>query len=110
LPGAVMIQPGLALRPFTTDGWLRGLEKQVEILPWPAGVEGAPVEFEETATGAVAVAGETAPRALLPREASRLVLETAGVEITNGRGRPTAATGAPLPAVVDAASPFFAQK
>jgi alkylation response protein AidB-like acyl-CoA dehydrogenase/flavin-dependent dehydrogenase/ferredoxin-like protein FixX len=107
LGSAVMIEPGLALRPFTIDGWLRGLEKQVEPIPWPADLEAAAVDVEETAA-APTTAGERPPQPLLPREASRLVLETAGIEIAApGRHAPVQTA---LPLVVDVSSPFFAEK
>ena len=36
LPALVMIEPATTLRQFDIDGWLGGLGKSVEIIPWPA--------------------------------------------------------------------------
>jgi len=111
LPGSAMIEAGLTLRPFTIAGWLNGLAKDVEIVPWPENVAASVVQFEETATAGATAAGAKAPRPLLPREASRLVLETAGIDVGTVQKPATVVqpTG-PSPALVDIASPFFADK
>jgi alkylation response protein AidB-like acyl-CoA dehydrogenase/electron transfer flavoprotein alpha/beta subunit/ferredoxin-like protein FixX len=111
LPGAVMIEAGLALRAFSTANWIHGLEKEIEIAPWPADLEAAPLEFEEAATASTATSTEQAPQPILPREASRLVLQTAGIEVATPTRHAVAvdANGA-APAIVDVAAPFFSKK
>jgi alkylation response protein AidB-like acyl-CoA dehydrogenase/flavin-dependent dehydrogenase/ferredoxin-like protein FixX len=109
LPGAVMMEPGIPLRPFTTTGWLCGLQKQVEIVPRPDSVLAATLAFEEAASAAAPADGEKPPQPLLPREASRLVLQSAGVEVATPTRHGTAASlHGSMPNIVDAAAPFFA--
>jgi alkylation response protein AidB-like acyl-CoA dehydrogenase/flavin-dependent dehydrogenase/ferredoxin-like protein FixX len=111
LPGAVMMEAGLTLRDFSTADWLRGLEKEIEIAPWPADLVAAPLVFEEAVSASAAPSGEQAPQAILPREASRLVLSTAGIEVATPTRHAVAiqANGAP-PAPADVAVPLFTQK
>src|SRR5205823_1744314 len=101
LPSLVMIEPGLTLREFTIDGWLRGMSKEVEVMSWPESVVAESVEFEEMAGGA-AVEGEKPPQPLLPREASRVLLQTAGIETGSPAVHSTAAN-VQTPAIVDSA-------
>jgi electron transfer flavoprotein-quinone oxidoreductase len=95
LPAAVSIEAGLTLRPFTVQGYLNGLTQDVEIVPWPATVKEKGLTLvaagpKESGTPA----GEIWPHALKPWQASRLVLETAGLETSpaatknEGDGRP----------------------
>ena len=77
-----MIEPGVPLRQFTIEGWLGGMAKAIDLVPWPEGIAASHIEFEETATGAVPPTGEKLPRPLLPREASQLLLESTGLTTT----------------------------
>jgi alkylation response protein AidB-like acyl-CoA dehydrogenase/electron transfer flavoprotein alpha/beta subunit len=110
LPAAVSVEPGTALRPFTTAGWLAGLEKEVEILPLPTVLSVSPLEWEEAALAAANVSGEEAPRPLLPREATRLVLETAGIVSSSTANGSASRTDAEPPVAVDVDVPGFAAK
>ncbi len=92
LPAVVAVEPGSPLRTFTVDGYLAGLTRTVETVPWPPGVEVVHVTF--LGTGQAAASSEVAPRPLLPHEAGQMVLETAGVHAAGAtRGR----AGAPAP-------------
>src|SRR5262249_2683855 len=42
LPAAVALEAGLALRPFTIDGYLTAGARQVEAVPWPQAVAAIP--------------------------------------------------------------------
>jgi alkylation response protein AidB-like acyl-CoA dehydrogenase/flavin-dependent dehydrogenase/ferredoxin-like protein FixX len=111
LPASVMVEASLPLRAFTIDGWLNGLTKTVEITPWPQNVGATRLEFEEAATTSGAVTDDDAARPLLPREASRMLLQTAGVDAGARPDRGAAlADGEFAPAVVKTMAPSFAQK
>jgi len=56
--------------------------------------------------GGAAVEGEKPPQPLLPREASRVLLETAGIETGSPAAHSTAANISDT-AIVDSAAPFF---
>ncbi len=109
LPAAVAVEAGLALRPFSVEGYLTGLTREVEALPWPAGVQAVPVTFAESAPS-VGAQLEKPPQALLPHEAGQLVLQTAGVQ-TSGAAQHTGfngeASASKGPALEDTAEPFF---
>jgi electron transfer flavoprotein-quinone oxidoreductase len=109
LPAAVAVEAGLALRPFSVDGYLASLARAVEATPWPAEAEMVPVAFVESAQAATAPT-EKPPQPLLPHEAGQLVLENAGVE-SPGYGGPRATTrelaeAGPLD-LLDTEEPFF---
>jgi electron transfer flavoprotein alpha subunit len=108
LPAAVLVEAGAALRSFTIKEWLRALTKTVELVPWPRDVQAQPVEFEELAASPKAAAGEQAPHPLLPREASQLVLETAGLAAAPASAV-RHATEAAVPAVEETMTPLFAR-
>jgi alkylation response protein AidB-like acyl-CoA dehydrogenase/flavin-dependent dehydrogenase/electron transfer flavoprotein alpha/beta subunit/ferredoxin-like protein FixX len=60
LPAVVGLEPGLGLRQFSVAGYLKGLARQVELVPWPKGAHLRPAAF-------------AAPSALAPRAISRPV-------------------------------------
>jgi electron transfer flavoprotein-quinone oxidoreductase len=107
LPAAVLLEEGTNLPAFTTEQWLGALANHVELLPWPADIDAAAVEFEEPAA-APAAAGELAPQPLLPRQAGHLVLETAGLNVAPGVARAETADGALL-SIEDVITPLFAR-
>ncbi|MCI0463152.1 MAG: acyl-CoA dehydrogenase family protein, partial [Gemmataceae bacterium] len=101
LPAAVAVEAGVSLRSFTVEDYLAGLGRTVEAIPWPAGVEAAPVAFGE---GGQVTAGsaESPPRPLLPHEAGQLVLDTLGF-----RAAGSAAEFTESPEIEDTDEPFF---
>jgi hypothetical protein len=110
LPAAVMIEAGSKLRDFTTAQWLRALANNVEVVLWPQDMDAVPVEFEELATTLVLSAGEQPPHRLLPREASQLVLESAGLGASlRGLIPPPRREDAPVPALDEVKTPLFAR-
>jgi electron transfer flavoprotein-quinone oxidoreductase len=81
LPAAVSIEAGLSLRPFTVQGYLDALSRDVEIIPWPATFAEESVTLVAAGPKQIGPASaENQPQALDPWQASRLVLETAGLE------------------------------
>jgi hypothetical protein len=109
LPAAVTVETGAALRAFTIDQWLRALASNVELVPWPEDIDALPVKFEQTA-GRERQPTETEqpPHPLLPREASQLVLEAAGLAGSAMRAAAGKADAA-APPVEDVATPLFAR-
>ena len=107
MPATVNMEPGLELRAFTIEGWLRGGQRKVEIVPWPTSIDAPDVAHLEAAAGTEAM-GEQPPRPLLPREAGRIVLETAGLDASSSSHVHAAAKNAQLPSVVDVPAPTFA--
>ncbi len=88
LPAAVGIKAGLTLRPFTTAGYLAGLAKTVEAVPWPRKVKVRPETFVEGAQAAGRESVEEAPHPLSPREAAQRVLADIGLAGTHRALRP----------------------
>jgi alkylation response protein AidB-like acyl-CoA dehydrogenase/flavin-dependent dehydrogenase/ferredoxin-like protein FixX len=109
LPAAVAIESGVPLRSFTTTGWLQGLAKAVELSAWPSEVPAAALEWEEVGSQAAGASAEEQPRPLLPRQASHLLLETAGIHGAIGPDRAGGRAGDSLPEPADVASPSFAR-
>jgi electron transfer flavoprotein-quinone oxidoreductase len=78
LPALVAVEAGLALRPFSTQGYLDSLHRAVEVHSWPAEVEATPVTFQEQTAKVPASANREQPHALEPREAGEWVLKELG--------------------------------
>jgi electron transfer flavoprotein-quinone oxidoreductase len=85
LPAAVGVEAGLPLRTFTTEGYLAGLNRNVEVQRWPRAVEPRPVFFGEAEPAAAGTVEQ--PRALQPEEAGRWVLQEIGVGSTQAVAR-----------------------
>jgi electron transfer flavoprotein alpha subunit len=111
LPAAVSVEAGAAVRPFTVQGYLDALGREVEVVPWPAGVEAAAVTFLAAGPRQAGPAPAAArPEALQPWQASRLVLEAAGLDKAGPVLRAAErgpADGGPV-AIQEADRPFFA--
>jgi electron transfer flavoprotein-quinone oxidoreductase len=79
LPAMAQVEAGLALRPFTVDGFLAGLEQRVHASRWPRKIEARPVIFLERKVTPAAAGTEEPPHALPPLEAGRWVLRELGL-------------------------------
>jgi alkylation response protein AidB-like acyl-CoA dehydrogenase/flavin-dependent dehydrogenase/electron transfer flavoprotein alpha subunit/ferredoxin-like protein FixX len=85
LPLALGVPAGLPLRPFTTEGYLAGLGKPLEIVPGgfdePRFQAFGSASWTVTAEGdGRAPAEETVPAALTPPKAAEFVLDTLGLD------------------------------
>jgi alkylation response protein AidB-like acyl-CoA dehydrogenase/flavin-dependent dehydrogenase/electron transfer flavoprotein alpha subunit/ferredoxin-like protein FixX len=110
LPAAVAVEAGLALRPFTTQGYLAGLARDVEAISWPAEVPAAPVTLLPGGPAAGHAPADVKAEALQPWQASRLVLETAGLDRSHHAAPATKARKAGKTAgrIEEVTRPFFA--
>jgi alkylation response protein AidB-like acyl-CoA dehydrogenase len=79
LPAAVSVEPGIALRDFTTSGYLTGLGRAVEMDRWPKKMEAHPVLFLGPASALASAAPEDKPHPLQPREAGPWFLREIGL-------------------------------
>ena len=77
LPAAVSMEAGLALRPFTTQGYLAGLGRELAAEYWPRRIKVRPVRLL-TGTQAAAAAEEPA-HALDPQQAAHHVQASLGL-------------------------------
>jgi electron transfer flavoprotein-quinone oxidoreductase len=87
LPAGIGIRPAGVLRPFSVAGFLAGLGRQVEILPWPRSVTRRQAEFQQTLKPTATLDASTPDGALSPEEAALRALTELG--LTQGE------TGAP---------------
>ncbi|HMC87995.1 MAG TPA: acyl-CoA dehydrogenase family protein, partial [Gemmataceae bacterium] len=79
LPAAVLVKPGVALRPFTVQDYLKGLARAVEVEKWPKHVDMRKATYHASA-GAEPVPLETKePHVLAPGVAAALALECIGL-------------------------------
>jgi electron transfer flavoprotein alpha subunit len=85
LAAAVMVEAGQPLRPFSVAGYLHGLAKAVEVVPWPKRVPMRTVAYREGTQAAVGEAIEEIPHALSPIEAACQTLGRIGL---GGRAAP----------------------
>lgn len=112
LPAAVAIETEVPLRDCRTEEWLAGLARNIEVLPWPQDLDASAVEFEEVAA-APAVSGDAGPpQPLLPRQASQLLLEAAGLGVAARAPVAGAKSGwaeEKPPVVKEVATPHFAR-
>jgi electron transfer flavoprotein-quinone oxidoreductase len=103
LPAMVAVEAGVALRPFTVEGYLAGLEKQIHASRWPRRLEARPVIFVETKGLPAAPGNEEQPHAVLPKEAGLWVLREVGL------GGPRSASHEPYGGpIADVDRPSFA--
>ncbi len=79
LPAAVAIEPGIALRSFTTEGYFRELARSVELERWPRGLPSQETHFLPAAQ-ATAKEAETPPHSLQPPEAADLLRAQLGID------------------------------
>jgi alkylation response protein AidB-like acyl-CoA dehydrogenase/flavin-dependent dehydrogenase/electron transfer flavoprotein alpha subunit/ferredoxin-like protein FixX len=79
LPAGVGIRSAGALRPFSVAGFLAGLGRQVEILPWPRSVKLRPAEFQESSRPAPTPGATTSEVSLSPEEAAFRALAELGL-------------------------------
>jgi electron transfer flavoprotein-quinone oxidoreductase len=108
LPAAVAVEAGLVLRPLTVEGFSKAQDRPMVVEPWPAGVEeGAGTLVTGGASAAPASAEFATAQALEPGQASRLVLQIAGVE-HDQHTLAAKKTGAEAMPVVDVPRPSFA--
>jgi electron transfer flavoprotein alpha subunit len=103
LPAAVNIEAGLALRPFTSEGYLTALSRVVEIERWPRKVEARAVTFLEGAKSTEGAAtGPAGP--LSAAEAAGRVLDVLGLRgEATAHVTPFAGTVADVPALASLA-------
>jgi electron transfer flavoprotein-quinone oxidoreductase len=99
LPGMVAIEPGLAARPFSTEGYLRGLERVVETERWPRRVEARALTLLPSA--APANVGETTEGPIAPLSASE-----AAAKFMELLGRSADSAGAPYEGPIVADQPM----
>ncbi|GIW79425.1 MAG: hypothetical protein KatS3mg105_1232 [Gemmatales bacterium] len=100
LPAAVTIEPQLALRPFTIDGFLTGLARAVELQRWPRRIPARKVQLT-----AVALQDEKqideAPGAVSPADAAHRLLRALGLAETGSAAEKKVFAGQ----IADVASP-----
>jgi alkylation response protein AidB-like acyl-CoA dehydrogenase/electron transfer flavoprotein alpha subunit len=108
LPAWVSVRATLELRRFTTDDYVTNLSRAVELIAWPEIVPVAPATvIPRQAPAPRAEAGPAAAEALLPLEASHLVLHTLGLDGKSSPGRPQGPVLATVP-IQNVSKPFFA--
>ena len=78
LPACVLIRETLALRKFTTIGFVKGWEHQVEVVAWPNSVSVNPKTCRVQTRTPPTHGALTSSATLLPLEAGHLVLTTLG--------------------------------
>ncbi len=79
LPATLTVIDGQPLRRFAIEGYIAGLSKHVETLPWPEEISSVPVQFALQSVGTPANDSKL-PERLLPLEASHLLLDTVGAK------------------------------
>jgi alkylation response protein AidB-like acyl-CoA dehydrogenase/flavin-dependent dehydrogenase/electron transfer flavoprotein alpha subunit/electron transfer flavoprotein alpha/beta subunit/ferredoxin-like protein FixX len=103
LPAFVAVEAGLALRPFTINGYLEGLGRAVEIVRWPRKVAAQAVGFTAP-EHAPAAASEQTPAPLNAKEAARRLLTQLG------RGGGSAAVASYAGSIDDVPHPTLLEK
>ncbi len=79
LPGAAGIRAASILRPFTVAGFLEGLGRQVEILPWPRSIKLRRAEFQRAADRAERSKATSFQEVLSPEQAASRALGELGL-------------------------------
>lgn len=79
LPCAVTLEPGIALRPFTTDGYLEGLTMAIERLPWPQGVVATDLQWTMAQSKSPATSETSMAQRLDPPAAADWLTQALGI-------------------------------
>jgi electron transfer flavoprotein-quinone oxidoreductase len=88
LPAGMGVRPAGVLRPFSVAGFLAGLGRQVEILPWPRSVKLRRAEFQEISRPTASVDPSTPDGTLTPEKAALRALAELGLTQGEADGAP----------------------